>query len=66
MSIGLPRRTPTNKIVVACNICGKVWNVATTQDTRKGYHCPECSKGRGAKHENRTNQRSSGKETVCR
>ena len=46
MSIGLPRRTPTNKRVVACNICGKVWNVATTQDTRKGYHCPECSKGR--------------------
>jgi hypothetical protein len=66
MSIGLPRRTPTNKRVVACNICGKVWNVAATQDTQKGYYCPECSKGRGAKHENRTNQRNSAKETVCR
>ena len=66
MSIGLPRRTPTNKRVVACNICGKVWNIAATQDTRKGYYCPECSKGRGAKHENRTNQRSGREKIVCR
>lgn len=66
MSIGLPRRTPANKRVVACNICGKVWNIAITQDTRKGYYCPECSKGRGTKYENRANQRSSGKETIHR
>lgn len=66
MSIGLPRRTPTNKRVVACNICGKVWNIAATQDTGKGYYCPECSKGMGAKYENRTNQRRSAKAAVCR
>lgn len=65
MSIGLPRRTPANKRVVACNICGKVWNIAATQDTRKGYYCPECSKGRGAKYENRANQRNGAKEAVC-
>lgn len=66
MSIGLPHRTPTNKRVVACNICGKVWNIAATQDTGKGYYRPECSKGRGAKYENRTNQRRSAKAAVCR
>lgn len=66
MSIGLPKEKPKNLRRAACSKCGNVWNIAATQDTRKGYYCPECSKGRSAKHENRTNQRNSAKETVCR
>lgn len=66
MSIGLPKGKPKNLRLAACSKCGNIWSIATTQDTRKGYYCPECSKGRGAKYENRTNQRSSGKAAVCR
>lgn len=65
MSIGLPRRTPTNKRVVACNICGKVWNIAATQDTKKGYYCPDCTRERGRKNESRRNQ-SGGREKTIR
>ncbi len=66
MSIGLPHGTPTNKRLAACNICGRVWNIAITQDTRNGYYCPECSKSRGAKYESGRNRRSDKKKTVYR
>lgn len=66
MSIGLPKGKPKNLRLAACSKCGNIWSIAITQDTKKGYYCPECSKGRGAKYENRANQRSSAKETIHR
>lgn len=66
MSIGLPKGKTKNLRLAVCSKCGNIWSIATTQDTKKGYYCPECRKGRGAKYENRTNQRSSAKETIHR
>mgnify|MGYP002765857108 CR=1 FL=1 len=66
MSIGLPKGKPKNLRRAACSKCGNVWSIATTQDTQKGYYCPDCTRERVRKNESRRNQSGGRERIVCR
>ena len=66
MTIGLPKGKPKNLRLAACSKCGNVWSIAATQDTKKGYYCPDCRRERDRKNESRRNQGGGRERIVCR
>lgn len=54
---GVSRTYGMEKRYVICGGCGVKWNIAKEQDTRNGYLCRECEKGR-KKHGKKNNGRT--------
>lgn len=53
---------------VVCGDCGRIWNIAKEQDTRRGYLCPQCAykrrMERRKKHDRKIHNRSADCDRV--
>ena len=53
---------------VVCGDCGRIWNIAKEQDTRRGYLCPKCTykrrMERRKKHDGKIHNRSADRDRV--